>query len=290
MRIVVVGAGLMGTQIACEFALGGHTVELVSRHPEKAGARVDEGLREAASTGIFTHEQASAARASVTVASSATPGFELALESVTEDFDLKVDVLRRLAAAGGADAILASNTSSLRITELGAAAGVDDRIIGVHYWNPPLLMPLVEVVPGDGTAPAVVTTVTNLLSSIGKRPVNVSRDVPGFIWNRLQFALLREAVWLVENGVATAETVDLVVREGLARRWRHTGPFEAVTLGGTGTWSRVGANLLGELSTATEIEPSLERAVARLRRIDEAKAARDRELASELLADRRRGD
>ena len=124
----------------------------------------------------------------------------------------------------------------------------------MHYWNPPILMPLVEVVPGDETDASVVAAVCDVLAEIGKHPITVAKDVPGFVWNRLQFALLREAMWLVEKGAASPETVDLVVREGLARRWRHIGPFEAVALGGTETWSRVGANLLPELSNATAID------------------------------------
>jgi 3-hydroxybutyryl-CoA dehydrogenase len=285
MRIAVAGAGLMGCQIACELALGGHAVELVTRNPEQARERVEAALAEASATGMFT--DAHTAKAAVTVAQGASPGFELALESVIEDFEVKVDVLRTLAAATP-DAILASNTSSLRITDLGAAAGVPSRIVGMHYWNPPLLMPLVEVVPGEHTDPAVIPIVQGLLTSIGKQPVVVPRDVPGFIWNRLQFALLREALWLVENGVATADTVDLVVREGLARRWRHVGPFEAVTLGGTETWSLVGANLLPELSAATVIDGLPGRADGAARPAGAAKLARNRGLVDELLADRAR--
>jgi 3-hydroxybutyryl-CoA dehydrogenase len=285
MRIVIAGAGLMGCQIACELALGGHAVELVSRDPDAAGRRVRDALTDATATGMFTPAQA--ADAAIAVAPAATPGFELALESVTEDFDLKVDVLGRLAAKAP-DAILASNTSSLRITDLGTAVGAATRIVGMHYWNPPMLMPLVEVVPGAETDPAVVTTVSDLLTSIGKQPVVVPRDVPGFIWNRLQFALLREAAWLVDNGVATAETVDLVVREGLARRWRHVGPFEAIALGGEDTWSRVGANLLPELSTSTALDGVFRGADGIAEPLEDAKSARDRALADELLADRGR--
>jgi len=285
VNVAVIGVGLMGSQIGCELALGGHTVQFVSRNPALARSRVEEVLADAVATGISTAAKADSARTAITFAAGAAPGFELAIESVPEDLALKIEVLRGLAAAEPA-AILASNTSSLRITELGTAVGAPTRVVGMHYWNPPLLMPLVEVVPGAETDPAVVATVCRLLEQVGKQPVTVEKDVPGFVWNRLQFALLREAVWLVENGAASPETIDLVVRDGLARRWRHVGPFEAVALGGLETWSRVGANLLPELSNATAIDGLLGKTPEADQRLAQLKLARNRGLADDLLADR----
>jgi 3-hydroxyacyl-CoA dehydrogenase len=112
-------------------------------------------------------------------------------------------------------------------------------------------MPPVEVVAGEQTDAGVVDVVLRTLVALGKRPVAVQRDVPGFVWNRLQFALVRECVWLVEHGVASAETVDELMRSGLARRWRHVGPFRAMALGGIDTWNRSAANIVPELSTAS---------------------------------------
>jgi 3-hydroxybutyryl-CoA dehydrogenase len=289
MKVAVVGVGLMGSQIGCEFAMAGHTVEFVSRDPALARGRVEEVLADVVATGILTEVQADSARAATAYASSASRGFELAIESVPEDLTLKVEVLRGLAAVEPA-AILASNTSSLSITALGRGAGAPTRVIGMHYWNPPVLMPLVEVVPGEDTDPGVVATICRVLAEIGKHPVTVPKDVPGFVWNRLQFALLREAMWLVENGAASPETVDLVVREGLARRWRHIGPFEAVALGGPETWSRVGANLLPELSNATTIDGLIDRTPKLDQRLERLKVARNQGLTDDLLADRGRAD
>ncbi|MCW3066409.1 MAG: 3-hydroxyacyl-CoA dehydrogenase family protein, partial [Solirubrobacterales bacterium] len=158
----------------------------------------------------------------------------------------------RPAVARWPGAIVASNTSSLSVTELALAVGAPERTIVTHYWNPPLLMPLVEVVPGPRTERRVVERVSALLTQLGKRPVLVRRDVPGFIWNRLQFALLREALWLVDEGVASAEDVDLVVRDGLARRLRLTGPFATAELGGLETFARIAENLFPVLSQATD--------------------------------------
>src|SRR5207237_2718167 len=161
---------------------------------------------------------------------------------------LKVALLRPLA-AGSPDAVFATNTSSLGITALGDAIGAPERTIGTHYWNPPLLMPLVEVVAGEHTSPEVVSLARETVAALGKRPVLV-RDVPGFVWNRIQMAVLREAAWVVENGVAAPDTVDAILRHGLARRWSNVGFFEAISLGGVGTWRATSANLLPEPSAA----------------------------------------
>jgi 3-hydroxybutyryl-CoA dehydrogenase len=283
----VLGGGRMGSQIACEYALGGHRVELLSRSPEAATERVERTLELAVELGLFPSGKVAVARGGIAVDRPDRVGaeHELVVESLPEDLDLKVDALHR-AAAASPGAILASNTSSLSISRLGAAAGAPDRTLGTHYWNPPLLSPLVEVVAGERTDPQVVERVRATLTELGKRPILVARDVPGFVWNRLQLALLRECAWLVENGVAPPDVVDEVVREGLARRWRHVGPFQAVALGGVATWERVGANLLPELSAAVEL-PSLER-FARGGEADLEAAAdrRDRALARELLEER----
>jgi 3-hydroxybutyryl-CoA dehydrogenase len=186
------------------------------------------------------------------------------------------------------EAIIASNTSSIPITEIGAKIGVPERTIGAHYWNPPLLMPLVELIRGDQTSDEVVATMTATLRALGKRPVIADRDVPGFVWNRLQLALLREAVWIVEQGVASPETVDEIVRDGLARRWRYTGPFQTAALGGAKTFEQVAANLWPVLSCATSL--------ANLRQwLDESpettgplRERRDAGLAADLRADRTR--
>jgi 3-hydroxyacyl-CoA dehydrogenase len=284
MRVLVLGAGLMGAQIGCEYALGGHEVTLVARDLARVRRRVDAALQLVEDRGLSSAEAVAGARDRITIpAEHDTAGWELVVESVPEDLELKASVLRPVA-EGSPDAILASNASSLSITDLGRWTGVPERTLGTHYWNPPLLMPLVEVVAGEAS-PDVVERVVSILAELGKRPVVVERDVPGFIWNRLQFALLRECVWLVENHVASPEIVDAVVREGLARRWRHVGPFQAIALGGVETWNRSGANLVPELSTAPRL-PDLAGLAPRDGSLEEVAARRDRALARELLEER----
>jgi 3-hydroxybutyryl-CoA dehydrogenase len=196
-------------------------------------------------------------------------------------------VLRRaLESAPGA--IVATNTSSLSITGLGDAIAAPEQTVGTHYLNPPLLMPTVEVIAGEATSDETLTLVRGTLAELGKVPVLVRRDVPGFVWNRLQFALVRELAWLAENDVAAPEDLDAVVREGLARRWRRVGPLRAIALGGIETWNRAGRNIVPELSTAAELPDLRTIAIAGGDLAAEA-AARDRALAADL-SDAPRGD
>jgi 3-hydroxybutyryl-CoA dehydrogenase len=288
VRIAVIGAGLMGSQIGCEYALAGHEVTFVARRPEAAGERVAAAFAVAERFELAAPEAIEEARGRVGVAVgvAAVPApVDVVAESVVEDLAAKGEVLAE-AARAWPDAILATNTSSLSIGAIGEGAGAPARTVGVHYWNPPLLMPLVEVIRGDRTDPGVVERMTATLRAMGKRPVLAQRDVPGFIWNRLQLALLREAVWIVENGVATPEAVDQVVREGLARRWRYTGPFQTAALGGAETFARVAANLFPVLSTARRLEGLPRWLDADAGRLAAVKDARDVGLAEDLKRER----
>jgi 3-hydroxybutyryl-CoA dehydrogenase len=283
MDVVVVGAGLMGSQIAAEYALAGHEVQCLARHPEATRARADEALETALRLGLHDAEETRAAAQRLTVAGSLVEIMrcDLVVESVPEELALKGEVLSPIA-AHFAGAVIASNTSSLSIGDIGEACGAPERTVGTHYWNPPLLMPLVEVIAGPRSRPEALEFAREAVASCGKRPVIVQRDVPGFIWNRLQHALLREALWIVDNGVATPEAVDEVVRFGNARRWQHVGPFAAASLGGIATWQRVAGELFPELSNASAAG-DLGRALwADEAALAEIAAARDAELARDL--------
>jgi 3-hydroxybutyryl-CoA dehydrogenase len=279
----------MGAQIGCEYALGGHEVALLARNPEAAWGRFEDGLEIVRAHGLASPETVEAVRARTPVASDLRElvPCDLAVESLPEDLDLKAERLRVVAEASP-EAVLATNTSSLSVTELGQRVGAPERMLGTHYWNPPLLMPLVEVVSGEHTDPDIVERTTVTLCELGKRPVLV-RDVAGFAWNRLQMAVLREAVSLVESGVASPATVDEILTHGLARRWRHIGFFQAIALGGVETWQKTAGNLLPLISSATTI-PDLRRLLpAADATLAPAAARRDEGLARDLI-DERRGD
>jgi 3-hydroxybutyryl-CoA dehydrogenase len=287
VRITVIGAGLMGAQIGCEYAFGGHDVTLVARRPGLVEDRVATAIALLEEHRLATPDEIDAARGRIAVrdslAGDGLAACDLAVESVPEELELKAGLLGIVAAAAPG-AILASNTSSISITTLGEAVGAPERVVGTHYLNPPLLMPPVELVAGERTSPEVVETVRGMLSSLGKLPVLVRRDVPGFVWNRLQFALVRECAWLVDAGVASAEEVDTVVREGLARRWRRVGPFAAIALGGVDTWQRAARNLVSELAIGDDLGDLRRFVVADADELARLRAERDRALAAELRA------
>lgn len=290
--VAVIGAGRMGSHIGCEYALGGHPVTWIVRSPERARDAIDDAFALAESSGVHAADAVARGRAIARTAAGpddAQGEPALVVESVEERLETKVELLGA-AAAAWPSAILASNTSSLEIGAIGRAVGAAERTIGTHYWNPPLLMPLVEVIRAEETLPAVVDAVVGALRRLGKEPVVIQHEVPGFVWNRLQFALLREALWLVENGVADPETVDRVVRSGNARRWRHLGVFETVALGGVQTFATIAAELFPVLSTASDAA-GLERWVTdEPALLDELRRRRDDTLARELRAERGSGN
>ncbi len=292
MRVLIVGAGLMGAQIGCEYALGGHDVTLVARDTGGVEERVRRAFDLIEAEQLAPAPAVREARGHTAVAPALeqhAPPFDLAIESLPESLELKAKLMRDVA-EHSPDAILASNTSSIPISEVAEAIGAPERVVGTHYLNPPLLMPTVEVIPGIHTDPAIVPRVVALLEELGKRPVVVERDVPGFIWNRLQFALLRECTWLVDNGVATQADVDLILREGLARRWRRVGPFAAIGLGGIDTWGRAAANLVPELSTASDLGDLGRFVASDTAELERLAAARDALLAADLRGERAAGE
>jgi 3-hydroxybutyryl-CoA dehydrogenase len=281
-RVAVLGAGLMGAQIGVEYALGGCAVSFLVRHRQRAEPRVEQALALAQAHGLADEQALARGRAAIDWAEGAP---ELIIESLPEDVELKAAVLGPLAARHPA-AIVATNTSSISIGALGEAAGIAERIVGTHYWNPPLLMPLVEVVAGAQTPLALRERVAELLRAIGKRPVVLEREVDGLLWNRLQLAVLRESLWLVEQGIATPETIDEVMRDGLARRWRLTGPFETVGLGGAATFDAIAANLFPVLSDAKSGSGFGPHVPSDRERLTALRERRDHALAEELRAER----
>ncbi|HET8569126.1 MAG TPA: 3-hydroxyacyl-CoA dehydrogenase family protein [Candidatus Limnocylindria bacterium] len=288
MKIAVVGAGLMGAPIGAEYALGGHDVVLVASSAASSAAavsRAHDAIGTLEQEGLADTARASAGRGRIAAAplARACEGADLIVESLPEDLARKGDVLREALGAAPATAIVASNTSSIPIDAIGEACGAAPRVVGAHYFNPPHLMPLVEVIAGPRTLGSAVETVASALRGIGKQPV-FARDVPGFLWNRLQFALLHEAARIVDEQVATPEDVDLAVRRGLARRWSLVGPFETMALGGAATFAAIAARLFPEVERPVDAA-----ALARVRLPavgPETRAQRDRLLAR-LLRDGR---
>jgi 3-hydroxybutyryl-CoA dehydrogenase len=268
-RIAVIGAGLMGHGIALEFAVAGCEVRLHDLRPEalqQARERILTGLQQLERLGVIRAEQRSQApervRSTAEVAE-ACRGVDLVIESVTEDLEVKRRVFAELDRSCPEHTILASNSSSLVPSAYASATRRPGRVLGVHYFNPPYLLPSVELVVGPQTEETSVETVRELLARLGKQVVVVRKEAPGFIANRLQAALFREALSLAEQGIGTPEEIDSLVKHGIGRRWAAAGPFEIIDLAGLDTARAAGRGVIPELSSSTAVSPLLEEKVAR---------------------------
>ena len=282
LRVAVLGAGLMGSAIASEYAAAGHTVRITTSTTSARTAldRVREHLTQLAGTTAGPPDVdwcASTMEAALAA--------DLVVESLPEVAAMKTAELAAAQQAAPA-AILASNTSSLPLATLGAGLADPSRLIGSHYLNPPLAFRVVELVQGPATDPAVAERMAAVLRSLDKVPILVRRDVPGLVLNRLQFALLREAIELVDGGVVSADDLDRLIREGLGRRWSAVGPFGTVALGGPATFRRVAEQLYPELSRRQDPPASLDRLELDGAGVAVLRAARDRALAGWRDADR----
>jgi 3-hydroxyacyl-CoA dehydrogenase len=190
----------------------------------------------------------------------ALDGADLVIETIVEEADAKRAVLAR-AEELAPTAILTTNTSSLRLAALAEGLRRPGRFAGLHWLNPPELVELVEVVGGERTASETLEVLASWMDQLGKAPVVVRCDVPGFVANRLQYALLREAYALVDAGVCSFADVDRTLTHGLGARWAAIGPFETMDLAGLDVHAAVAANLWPELANGTEPSPSIARAV-----------------------------
>jgi len=258
-RIAIIGAGLMGHGYAQEFALAGYPVQLQSRSEEsvqRAMTNIRRNLGLLTRMGLITSQQAEEALTKIhttTVLKDAVEDGDLVIESVYEDLALKQRIFKELDAACPEHTILVSGTSTLPLSELQAVTHRPDRVLLANYSNPPYMVPLVEMMRNERTSDDTVTTVYNLLTKIGKRPVIIQREVPGFIANRLQGALLREALWLVQKGFVTPRDVDTIMKTSIGRRWSVAGPFEIFDVAGWDLVLAVASWLLPYLASSPEV-------------------------------------
>ena len=230
-RIAVVGAGLMGHGIAQAFALAGHDVTITDKMMASLASvpeRILANLRELGDDESVLDRVHPSPDLVATV-----HGADFVIEAVPEDLPLKRAVFDEIERAARPDAILATNTSAIPITKIMGGLNDKSRALGTHWWNPPYLLPLVEVVGTRWTSPATIERTLVLHAAAGKTAVHVKKDVPGFVGNRLQHALWREAIALVEGGICDAETVDTVIKASFGLRLAVLGPLENADLVGT---------------------------------------------------------
>jgi 3-hydroxybutyryl-CoA dehydrogenase len=268
-RVAIIGAGLMGHGIAQEYALAGYAVCIHDVSDEKlaqATARMGDNLRMLAGLGLATPEQAETVPERIRTATDlgeAVSDADLVVEAVFEDLALKQRIfadLDRLCAPG---AILASNSSSFMPSTLAAATARPDKVLVTHYFNPPHLLPLVEVVRSAETSDETVDAVCAALRKVGKHPAVVRKEAPGFVGNRLQMALFREALSIVAQGIASPQDVDTVVRYGFGRRLAAAGPFEVFELASLDLVLAVAEQLFPEIESSPEVPAILKDKVAR---------------------------
>ncbi|WP_332900191.1 3-hydroxyacyl-CoA dehydrogenase family protein [Haladaptatus sp. CMSO5] len=257
-RVSVVGAGTMGYGIALTFALGGKSVVLFDID-ETALKTAAENIHETVDTlhahGELTQTETEAVRARISYESSletAIQDADLVTEAVSEDMELKQTVFAKLGTHAPEEAILATNTSGLSITEIASVVDNQSRVVGTHYFNPPYIVPVVELVKGTETADSTVTTLAALFETIDKTPVVVERDIPGFIVNRIQTAMAYEAESLLNSGVASAEDIDRAVKGSLGFRLPILGIFEKSDHSGLDVHHDVISHLLPHLDRGTE--------------------------------------
>jgi 3-hydroxybutyryl-CoA dehydrogenase len=239
MKVAMLGAGVMGRNIARVLARAGADVTLFSRSRETL-----DDARQALADGDGAEVTL------VTSIAKAVASADLIIESVPESVQLKLGLLAEAERAAPDGVVIATNTSSLPLDRLSASLRAPERFLGWHWFNPAHLIPLVEVVPTALTDPGVVAWSVQRLEHAGKRPLVLSRPVDGFLANRLQYALIREALALVDAGVATPEQIDAVLTDCLGLRWAVLGPMRSTDLAGITTAMAVATELFPKLSNA----------------------------------------
>ena len=262
--IAVIGAGMMGHGIALTFARHAYSVTIYDPDTATVDTLIQRMTGSLRSLGE-SDDGVKASLARVTVCASLSDCVQdagIVFEAAPEKLELKQKLFAQIEAAAPADCILASNTSVILISKIMGELKDKSRALGTHWWNPPHMIPLVEVIRTQWTDNAAMDKAMSLLQAVGKRPVRVEKDVPGFIGNRLQHALWREAISLVENGICSAEAVDEVVKTSFGRRLAVLGPIANADLVGTDLTLDIHNNVLHDLETSAEPSPYLAKLVA----------------------------
>lgn len=257
-NIAVVGAGLMGHGIGLAYALGGYQVTLNDLNEtvlNKAIANIRSNLEMLHDNNVISKEAISVTLSRINTDSNLKKAVEQAdfvTEAVLEDLELKRKIFKDLDLYSPEHAILASNTSSLLISDFGSEVKRKGKIVITHWFNPPHLVPVVEIVCGNNTSSETADLSYALLKKINKIPIRVTREIPGFLVNRIQMALIREVWSLWEMGIASAEDIDLAVKGSMGLRLASMGPLEICDLGGLDLWFKVAQNLFKEINNSLE--------------------------------------
>lgn len=256
-KVVIAGAGTMGFSFAQIFAQHNFNVTVYDMFPaaiEKAKKFIAINQEAMIEQKEITKEESGAllGRISFTTEKECFKEADFVLEAIIENMEIKQNFWSEISALAKEDTILTTNTSGMSITEIATAVKRPERFCGMHWWNPPHILPLIEVIKGDLTADETLDIVVALGKELGNEPVVCKKDINGFIGNRIQYAILRECLHIVESGAATFEDVDKVMKYGLGIRYAYIGPFETIDFTGIDVVSRISDYMFAELDNATE--------------------------------------
>jgi 3-hydroxybutyryl-CoA dehydrogenase/5-formyl-3-hydroxy-2-methylpyridine 4-carboxylate dehydrogenase len=260
-RVALIGLGTMGPGIAARFARAGIAVRACDAAPaavERARAMLPVARGVLDALGVAAPPAGDAAVDFADTIADCVAGADLVLENVPENEAVKAAVYREIDAAVGPATIVASDTSGIPITKLQAHISHPERFVGMHWSNPPHIIPMIEVIGGQHTAPETVATVRDLIRAMGLLPVVLNRDVPGFVENRVLYALLREVVDLVESGVVSPEDMDTCVSWGIGYKLAVIGPMQLLDMAGLDIYRSVSSFLNADLCTRTDVAPMVE--------------------------------
>jgi 3-hydroxybutyryl-CoA dehydrogenase len=262
-NIGVIGAGLMGHGIAQVFALKRYKVKLFDNDPnvlQSAPEKIHNNLQTLLEMHLVEPQEIEDCLNHLQLCHTLPEmceGVELTIEAVSENVDLKRAIFGELEALTRPQTILCSNTSGISIGLISENLRFKERVIGTHFWNPPHIVPCVEVIKSQFAADEVFHTVIELMERVGKKPVRVLKDIPGFLGNRLQHALWREAISLVEKGIAAPEDIDRVVKYGFGLRLPFIGPLETADLAGLDLVYDIHKYLFSDLENRSTPSPLL---------------------------------
>lgn len=263
-KIGIAGAGTMGSGIAQIFGRKGYKVVITDISEEvldKSKKLIEIFNSSLIEENIITESEAQTAIENISFSTDKNvfADADLIIEAIIEKMDIKQDFWKEVEGIAKKDAILATNTSGLSIVEISKKVERKERFVGMHFWNPPHIIPLVEIIKGDETDDETVNNLVEIIKIIDKEPVVVQKDAPGFIGNRLQFAAFREALNIVEEGIATPEDVDRAMKYGPGFRYPILGPLETADLGGLDTFYYISSYLFNALSDVKEPQDILKK-------------------------------
>lgn len=261
-KAAIAGAGIMGSSIAQIFAQKGIPAVLYdvdSLFLDRSKSLIAVNQKALVEAGELTDAESEEICSKITHTLDLTDfrDADFVIEAIVEDLEAKHALWAKISELVADEAILTSNTSGLSISRIAEAVRKPERFCGMHWINPPHIVPLVEVICGEHTAPETAEKVFQVAQYVGKKPITVKKDAPGFALNRIQFAVLREAMHIVEFGIADMEDVDKVLKYGLGMRYACLGPFEVADLGGLDTFYRISSYLFQDLSDAKEVPAML---------------------------------